>query len=130
MENRNRAKIQLDPLSDNFKSIVILPDNDVVVTTAQLIKGIFQAAPTGSVTITLPSAAQLIKEWPLIPISGYSRVFTIRNDSANAIITLVPGKGGSVNGSDVISASKYAAHYRLRFSDVTSGVESYVIVRE
>lgn len=127
---KNRQKIQLDPLSDSFKSVVLLPDNDVNVTTAQVIKGIFQCAPTNSITITLPSAEQLIKEWPLIPISGYSRSFTIRNDSASSIITLVPGKGGTINGSDVISASKYAAHYRLRFSDVTSGVESYVIVRE
>jgi len=128
--NKNRAKIQLDPLSDSFKSIVNLQDGDSIITTAQLIKGIFQGNPSGSISITLPSAEQLIKEWPLIPISGYSRTFTIRNDSPNSIITIIPGKGGVINGSDVISASKYAAHYRLRFSDVTSGVESYVIIRE
>jgi len=128
--NKNRAKIQLDPLSDSFKSIVNLQDGDSTITTAQLIKGIFQGNPSGSISITLPSAEQLIKEWPLIPISGYSRTFTIRNDSPNSIITIIPGKGGVINGSDVISASKYAAHYRLRFSDVTSGVESYVIIRE
>lgn len=128
--NKNRAKIQLDPLSDSFKSIVNLQDGDSTITTAQLIKGIFQGSPSGSISITLPSAEQLIKEWPLIPISGYSRTFTIRNDSPNSIITIIPGKGGVINGSDVISASKYAAHYRLRFSDVTSGVESYVIIRE
>jgi hypothetical protein len=115
--------------SDNWNAIVKLDPKDLTLTTAQIFRGILQINADVSSTLTFPSAAQLIKEWPEIPKAGYSKTFTIRNDGTQPV-TIVAGIGGEIDGDSTIAVSSYAAHYRLRFGDVTSGVEAYQIIRE
>jgi hypothetical protein len=124
-----RQTVQYVLGSDNWNSIVKLDPIDSNLTTQQIFRGILQVTPDTSITFTFPSAAQLIKEWPEIPKAGYSKTFTIRNDGTQPI-TVVAGIGGIIDGDSTIAVSSYAAHYRLRFGDVTSGVESYQIIRE
>jgi len=126
---KTRQTIEYKLGSDNFNSIVKLEPKSRVLTTQEIFRGILQCAPEISVTFIFPTAAQLIKEWPEIPRAGYSKTFTFRNDGSQPI-TLTAGEGGSMDGDDSIAVSSYAAHFRLRFGDVTSGMESYQIIRE
>jgi hypothetical protein len=126
---RTRQPVQHVLGSDNWNSIVKLDINEQIITTAKITRGILQVALDVSATFTFPSAAQLIKEWPEIPKAGYSKTFTIRNDGTQPI-TITVGLGGEMNGDSTVAVSSYAAHFRLRFADVTSGVEAYQIIRE
>lgn len=120
--------VQMDKGSPDFDSIVNIGNETGIIDANHIFRGLLHTSPEGEITKTFPSAAELIKACPVIPIAGYSKSFSIRNDGRSAI-TIAPGEGGSINGSDTISASSYAAHYKIRFTSVTSGVESYQIIR-
>lgn len=124
-----RDTIKFERGNSEFDSPVAIPNSSDLLTTAQIFRGLLYGAPESESVYTLPSAAALIKEAPKIPIAGYCKRFSIRNDGRSAM-TLAVGEGGSIQGSPTIPASMYAAHFVLRFSSVTSGVEAYQIIRE
>jgi hypothetical protein len=124
-----RRTVQLDPASSDFDTIVKLNNDGGAIPAPSVFRGILQCTPNAEITLTFPTAAQLISACPVIPCAGYCKKFSIRNDSQNSAITLVAGDGGSIDGSSTVAASAYAAHYVLRFTSVTSGVEAYMIIR-
>ncbi len=124
-----RDTIKFERGNSEFDSPVTIPTTSADLTTAQIFRGLLAGASDGEATYTLPSASVLIKEAPKIPIAGYCKRFSIRNDGRSAM-TLAVGEGGSIQGSPTIPASQYAAHFVLRFSSVTSSAESYQIIRE
>lgn len=130
MSGTNRKTIQFVHGSDDFSSIVSVGNEDTTIQASHIFRGLLQSSPEKEIVLTFPTAAQLIQSCPsVIPIAGYCKRFSLRNDG-RAAITIAAGTGGSINGSDTIAVSNYAAHYVLRFTSVTSGVEAYQIIRE
>lgn len=125
-----RQTVKFEAGSSDFDSPVNIGDVSATLTTIQLFRGLLYGAPETEAVYTLPSAVSLIKEAPKIPIAGYCKRFSVRNDSKKSVMRLEVGDGGSTSGSMTIPVSDYAAHFVLRYSSVTSGVESYQIIRE
>lgn len=128
-KNQTRQTVVFKPGSNDFDSPVQIGNVSMTLQAAQLFRGLLQCSPEASITLTFPTAAQLIAASPEIPIAKYCKRFSIRNDG-RAPVTIIAGEGGVIDGSDTVSASNFAAHYVLRFTSVTSGVESYQIIRE
>lgn len=126
---KDRKKVHMDLSSSEFDGIVKLGKSSIVVPPDSVFRGILQANPENEMVLTFPSASQLIKSCPVIPCNGYCKRFSIRNDGTSGI-TLDVGEGGSIDGSAQISVSSHASHFCLRFTNVTSGIESYQLIRE
>lgn len=109
-------------------NLVNVGDVDAILTVKQIHAGLMYSTPESDITLTFPSAEAFVKFGPRKPVLHTCRRFSIRNDGT-AAITIVAGAGGSINGSSTVSASSYAAHYVLRFTSITPGLESYQIIR-
>ena len=124
----NRDIIEYDELSDNFNTEVDVGNVDVTLTADQVFQGILYSAPSIAITLTFPSAADLVKANDKTKVAGYGRHLYIRNDGS-ALITVAAGTGGAISGTASAAASAYASHFYIRFANVGAGVESYQIIR-
>lgn len=88
-----------------------------------------QGAPNEEISVNLPTAVDLIQKSPKVPIAGFVIRFSIRNDG-RGVINLSAGDGGTTNGVMAVRPSPDAAHFALRYTSVTSGMESYTVIRE
>jgi len=123
-----REKVKFERGGGEFDSQVNI-DGSTSLSTQQIFKGMLCANPDAEIVYKLPSATTLVKEAPKEPIAGWCKRFSIRNDG-RATITLEIGDGGSMNGSPNIPVSSYAAQFVLRFTSVSTGAESYQLIRE
>lgn len=124
-----KQQARVIPGAAEFDGIANIGNESGTVEAKLIFRGLLQCSPEREVTFTFPTASELIESSPLTPCAGYCKRFSIRNDG-RAAATIVAGKGGSINGSSTVSASSYAAHYVLRFTNVSPGNESYQIIRE
>lgn len=129
LRGQGRKQAQLDLSSSDFDGIINVGSDSCTLASGAVFRGLLQCSPDTEITITFPTAAQLIAASPILPCQGFCKRFSIRNDGTSAV-TIVAGDGGSINGSSTVPASSYASHYVLRFTSVTSGVESYQIIHE
>jgi len=125
----NRQTVKNEPGSADFHCPISIGDVSATLTTQQVYRGIMQGNPADEITITFPTAVDLIQKAPKIPIAGYVIRFSIRNDG-RGVINLVAGDGGSTNGVMAVRPSPDAAKFALRYTSVTSGMESYTLIRE
>lgn len=125
----DRPMIKMDPGSSDFDSPVNIGDVSTVLKCPQIYRGLMQGSPNEEITLTFPSAVDLIRGAPKVPIAGFVKRFSIRNDG-RAVINLEPGEGGTTNGIMAVRASPDAAHFALRYTSVTSSMEAYQIIRE
>ena len=125
----NRQQVKNEPGSADFHCPVSIGDVSATLTTQQIYRGIMQGNPAEEITITFPSAVELIQKAPKIPIAGFVIRFSIRNDG-RGVINLAAGEGGNTNGVMAIRPSPDAARFIIRYASVTSGMESYTLVRE
>jgi hypothetical protein len=124
-----RPMVKSDPGSSDFDSPVNIGDTSTTLKPAQIYRGLMQGSPNEEITLIFPSAVELIRGAPKVPIAGFVKRFSIRNDG-RAAVTVVPGEGGTSNGIMTIRASPDAAHFALRYTSVTSSMEAYQIIRE
>lgn len=125
----SRQTVKNEPGSADFNCPISIGDVSATLTTQQVYRGIMQGSPSEEITITLPTAVELIQKSPKIPIAGYVIRFSIRNDG-RGVLNLLPGDGGNTNGIMAIRPSPDAARFALRYTSVTSGMESYTLIRE
>jgi hypothetical protein len=110
--------------------------DSATLTIAELLTGVISGTPTNAATYTLPTAA-LAVAGVTNPLIGSSFDFTIQNLSTvnTYIITVAAGTGGSIVGNIHVEADVSASfttatgQFRLRFTNVTSGAEAYVVYR-
>ncbi len=124
-----KQQARATPGAPEFDGIANIGNESGTVEAKLVFRGLLQCAPDREIVFTFPAVTELLEASPVTPCAGYCKRFSIRNDG-RAAATVVPGKGGSINGSATVSASSYAAHYVLRFTNVSSGNESYQIIRE
>lgn len=124
-----KQQARVIPGAPEFDGVVAIGNESCSLEAKAIFRGILQCSPDREATFSFPSAVELIEASPITPCAGYCKRFSIRNDG-RAAATIIPGSGGSINGSSSISASSYAAHYVLRFANVSPGNESYQIIRE
>ncbi len=109
------------------------------VTIAQIVTGVILCDPAGNATHTLPTAALAVAGVGEAAI-GDCIDFAVINTgtaSANEIITVEAGSGGSLVGSGAVLTanavdnqfSQGSGLFRLRFTGVASGSEAYVCYR-
>jgi len=108
------------------------------ITIAEIVTGILHDDPEGNATWTLPTAA--------LAVAGVNNVavndcidFVVINDATSAAdekITVAVGTGGSAVGLMVVDSQLVAGIrgsgsglFRMRFTNVTSGSEAYVVYR-
>ena len=127
----DRPKVNFEHGSSNFNTPVNVGGTNVILTPAQIFRGLLRSAPeeNNTITLTLPSAADLISAFPKVIPSGFCWRFSVRNDG-KSLITIEPGKGGSVDGYNTVPVSQYAMKFVLRFSSVTSSAEAYQLISE
>ncbi len=113
---------------DNQLTEIDVGDVDATLTASQIHGGILASSPSAPATFTFPTASILIAADPTLKKSGYGRHIYFRNDGTSAI-TLAPGTGGTLSGSDTVAVSSYSAHYYIRYSNISSGSEAYQIIR-
>ncbi|ARF08685.1 hypothetical protein Catovirus_1_735 [Catovirus CTV1] len=124
----------------NQEAETTLSDANSTISMADLLKNIFKITPTVDRTITLPTASAAVGGISGVQV-GDSIDFTIINlssatDEASVIIS--PGSGGSIVGYDTVNSytnnvgtyfSSGSGLFRMRFTNVSNGTESYVVYR-
>lgn len=122
------------------ESHVQLSDSDAVLTITDLLKSIFTITPTIDRTLTLPTAANAVSGISGVEV-GDSIDFTIINNSAiidEADVILNMGLGGTIEGNNNIPPkqnntgtffSSGSSLFRLRFTNITGGSETYTVYR-
>jgi hypothetical protein len=123
-----KITIGVDKTTEHFHSPSDIGNVSATLTADQILTGILTSAPTGPVTFTLPSAADLVSKFDKAKVVGYGVHLYVRNDGV-ALISLSAGSGGSISGMATVAASAYAAHYILRLTNVGPGVEAYQLIR-
>ena len=108
------------------------------ITIANLVTGLLHDDPEGNSTWTLPTAA--------LAVAGVNNVavndcidFVVINDATSTVdekITIAMGSGGTAVGLMVVDSQLVAGIrgsgsglFRMRFTNVTSGAEAYVVYR-
>lgn len=95
------------------------------LTAAQLLGGLINSAPAGAITLTLPTAANMVAGVPGAK-AGDAFFVTIENTSGGAnTITLAAG-GATLRGGTSIAQNK-AAVLRVLLTNVGSGTEAYTV---
>lgn len=117
-----------------------LTDADATLTIAQLLTNLFTIVPTANRTLTLPTAANAVAGISGVQVND-SIDFTIINESTStnqASVIISSGTGGSIVGYNTVNSysnstasyfSSGSGVFRLRFTNVSSGTESYVVYR-
>ena len=111
----------------------------ITVTIAQILTGIILCDPTADSAWTLPTAALSVAGVAGVAV-GDCIDFTIINTgtaSEDEIITVAAGASGTLVGSGAVltanpvddAFSSGSGHFRLRFTNVTSGSETYTCYR-
>ena len=95
------------------------------LTASEVLTSIINA-DTGSITLTLPTAAEMVAGIPLA-INDDSVDFSIIN-TGGASVTLTPGVGGTILGDNIISVAETGS-FRLRLTSVSGGSEAYIVYR-
>ncbi len=109
------------------------------ITIAQILTGIYITDPTADAAHTLPTAALAVAGVGGVAV-GDCIDFTCINTgtaSADEIITLAAGSGGTLVGSGAVLTSdptdeqfsSGSGLFRIRFTNVTSGSEAYTVYR-
>jgi len=124
-----KGSIKAGAQSSDFSTIAKVGDVSSNLTVPQIFRGILQSAPKEEITLTLPSAAHLVHQPQLTPVQGYVWRFSLRNDG-QSVINLSTGDGGVTDGNMSIKCSPDAARFVIRYINVASGNESYILVRE
>lgn len=94
------------------------------LTVAQTLAGMINSAPAGAVTLTLPTAANLVAGIKGCAV-GDSFDLTLENTSGGAnAITLAAGTGGTLRGGTTVAQNK-AALIRIVITNVTASSEAY-----
>ncbi len=98
-------------------------------TIADLLLKILNGTPTGTETLTLPTAGDAVSGIPGIRIDD-SIEFSIINQSTTPtdIYTLASGTGGTLIGNMTVD-SNTSGTFRMRFTSISGGSEAYVIYR-
>lgn len=122
------------------QDITTLTDADATLTIEQLLLGIIRIPPTVNRTLTLPTASDAVNGINNIQLND-SIDFSIINESTtsnSAFILLSVGSGGSIIGNSLVppisnlTGSFYTSGsslYRLRFTNISSGTETYIVYR-
>ena len=99
-------------------------DNDTNLVLSHLIDGILSGTPDAPRQLLLPNAENAIISAATV---DDSIDFSVINKGIGTY-TVVPGTGGSVDGNPLVSAGT-SGLFRLRYTNVSSGTESYVVYR-
>ena len=95
------------------------------LSAAQLLGGFIDSAPAGAITLTLPTAANMVAGVPGAKV-GDAFECSVENTAAGANpITLAAG-GATLRGGTSIAQNKCAL-LRIVLTDVTSGSEAYTV---
>jgi hypothetical protein len=95
------------------------------LTAAQLLGGMINSAPAGAITLTLPTAANLVAGVKGAQV-GDSFDVTLENTSGGAnTITLAAG-GATLRGGTAVAQNK-SALLRVLITNVGSGTEAYTV---
>lgn len=80
----------------------------ITMTAAQFCSNVvdYSGSPGGPVTVTLPTAAQIIAALPpTIPANGYNFPWYFMNDSAGQTVTLAGGTGVTITGTATVATA-------------------------
>lgn len=112
------------PAGDNGKAAENTVSTTGNLTAAQVLAGFVNSAPTGAITLTLPTAALLVAGMAGCKV-GDQITLAIENTSAGAnAITLAAGTGGTLRGGTSIAQNK-AALVKIVLTNVTASSEAY-----
>ena len=94
------------------------------LTVTQTLNGFVNSAPAGAITLTLPTAANLVAAMKGAKV-GDSVTLSIANTSGGAnAITLAAGAGGTLRGGTSVAQNK-SALVRIVLTNVTASGEAY-----
>lgn len=94
------------------------------LTVTQVLNGFVNSAPAGAITLTLPTAANLVAAMKGAKV-GDSVTLSVENTSGGAnAITLAAGSGGTLRGGTSVAQNK-AALIRIVLTNVTASSEAY-----
>jgi len=103
-------------------------DVTATLTIDQLIKGLVYSNPGGAITLTTPSAANIVSG-DVDSEVGRGFEFSIINKNGVGTITLGLGAGITLTGSSAIAISSSATFY-VRYTNVTNAAEAVEIFRK
>lgn len=125
----NKPAMKPDPLSGNTDCPTNIGDSSTTLTVQQIFRGILQSSPQEDISIVFPNAVDMVKDAPMIPFDKAVKRFSIRN-GGTGVITLMAGTGGDIDGVIEVRPSPDAARFALRYTCLTTGQQSYKIIRE
>lgn len=108
------------------------------LTIAQVLTGILEEDPAGAATWTLPTAALAVAGVTGAAVGDTLDFIVINTDTTNDVaITIAAGSGGSLVGNAEVESpettagdiSSGSAIFRIRFTNVSSSSEAYVVYR-
>ncbi len=100
MQNLDAIDLDIVPLVSSATAITLTPAQSVANVLDH------SGAPGGGVTVTTPTAAQMLAALPsTIPPDGYASEFFYLNDSLGQTVTLVGGTGVTIIGTATIATA-------------------------
>lgn len=114
-------------LAQKIPAPTALGNATATLTAAQLFSRIGTSTPGAAASFTTPTAAALVAFQAGVSVGDSYELTVINLSGANAI-TLVPGSGVTLVGSDEVATSS-SGNFIIRFSNVTSSSEAVVIYR-
>lgn len=104
---------------------VTVASGNATLTATQVLSGLILQTPGSNSTLTLPTATALTNSFVNTQVGDTFEVRVINLSGANTT-TIAADASGSVIGNGVVAVSS-SGRFRVRFTNVTSGSQSYVV---
>jgi len=131
---------------DNVGSVInpgapstVIGTGSQTLTIYELLTQVIEEDPEGAATWTLPTAALAVGGISSVEVGDCIDFYIINNATTGAdeIVTIAVGSGGTAVGNMLVAAPNVtedqenagSAHFRIRFTNVTSSSEAYSCYR-
>ena len=105
---------------------VVVATGTATLTASQTVSGLISQTPAANSTLTLPSAASLIAQFPSVTVGDTFNVTLINGAAATFTSTLAVPASGTLVGSGIV-APLGTQTFSVRFTNVTASTEAYTV---
>lgn len=106
---------------------VTVASGNATLTASQVLSGLLVQTPAANSTLTLPAASALTASFVNTQVGDTFEIRVINLASATYTTTVAPdGSSGTLVGNGVVAVAS-SGRFRVRFTNVSSGTQAYVV---
>ena len=105
---------------------VTVASGNATLTATQVLSGLILQTPAVNSTLTLPTATALTASFVNTQVGDTFEIRVVNLASATYTSTIAADASGSLVGNGVVSFAS-SGRFRVRFTNVTSGSQAYVV---